>query len=36
MCGVIFSLPEIDESIAIVSDHLRELIEQATAFSGAP
>jgi uncharacterized small protein (DUF1192 family) len=29
------SLAELDERIAIVRDNIRELIEQATAFSGA-
>ena len=29
------NLAELDERIAIVQDNLRELIEQATVFSGA-
>jgi uncharacterized small protein (DUF1192 family) len=29
------SLAELDERIAIVRDNIRELIEQAAAFSGA-
>ena len=29
------SLPELEERIAIVRDNIRQLIEQASAFSGA-
>jgi uncharacterized small protein (DUF1192 family) len=29
------SLPEIEDRIAIVRDNLRQLVEQAAAFSGA-
>lgn len=29
------SLPELEERIAIVRDNIRQLIEQAAAFSGA-
>lgn len=31
----ILSLPEIERRIAIVRDNIRQLIEQAAAFSGA-
>ena len=30
-----FSLPELERRIAIVRDNIRQLIEQAAAFSGA-
>jgi hypothetical protein len=33
--GSSLSLEEIDRRIAIVRDNIRQLIEQATAFSGA-
>jgi len=33
--GPSLSLQEIDERIAIVRDNIRQLIEQAAAFSGA-
>lgn len=35
MSGNIQSLSEIDEKIAIVSENLRDLLEQAAARSGA-
>ena len=33
--GSTLSLPEIEHRIAIVLDNIRQLIEQAAAFSGA-
>jgi len=33
--GPLLSLKEIDERIAITRDNIRQLIEQAAAFSGA-
>jgi hypothetical protein len=33
--GNTLSLPELDERIAIARDNIRQLIEQAAAFSGA-
>jgi hypothetical protein len=33
--GSPLSLPEIEDRIAIVRDNIRQLIEQAAAFSGA-
>jgi hypothetical protein len=33
--GSTLSLPEIEDRIAIVRDNIRQLIEQAAAFSGA-
>lgn len=33
--GTSASLAELDERIAIVRDNIRELVEQAAAFSGA-
>jgi uncharacterized small protein (DUF1192 family) len=33
--GSSMSLPELDDRIAIVRDNIRQLIEQAAAFSGA-
>jgi hypothetical protein len=33
--GSTLSLPELEERIAIVRDNIRQLIEQAAAFSGA-
>ncbi len=33
--GNILSLPEIENRIAIVRDNIRQLIEQAAAYSGA-
>lgn len=33
--GSSLSLPELDARIAIVRDNIRQLIEQAAAFSGA-
>ena len=33
--GSTLSLPEIEHRIAIVRDNIRQLIEQAAAFSGA-
>ena len=33
--GSLVSLKELDERIAIVRDNIRQLIEQAAAFSGA-
>lgn len=33
--GNSFSLAQLDERIAIVRDNIRELIEQAAAYSGA-
>ena len=33
--GSTLSLPELDDRIAIVRDNIRQLIEQAAAFSGA-
>ena len=32
--GSTLSLPEIEDRIAIVRDNIRQLIEQAAAFSG--
>ena len=33
--GSPLSLPELEQRIAIVRDNIRQLIEQAAAFSGA-
>jgi hypothetical protein len=33
--GSLLSLPELEQRIAIVRDNIRQLIEQAAAFSGA-
>jgi hypothetical protein len=33
--GSTLSLPELEDRIAIVRDNIRQLIEQAVAFSGA-
>jgi hypothetical protein len=33
--GSPFSLPELEERIAIARDNIRQLVEQAAAFSGA-
>ena len=33
--GSTLSLPELEDRIAIVRDNIRQLIEQAAAFSGA-
>jgi len=33
--GSSLSLPELEQRIAIVRDNIRQLIEQAAAFSGA-
>jgi hypothetical protein len=33
--GSTLSLPEIEDRIAILRDNIRQLIEQAAAFSGA-
>ena len=33
--GSTLSLPEIEDRIAMVRDNIRQLIEQAAAFSGA-
>lgn len=33
--GSTLSLPEIEDRIAIVRDNIRQLIEQAAAYSGA-
>jgi hypothetical protein len=30
-----FSLPELEDRIAILRDNIRQLVEQAAAFSGA-
>ena len=35
MSGHAMSLDEIDDRLAIVRDNLRELVEQASAYSGA-
>lgn len=35
MSDVLLTLPEIDKRIAAIRENLRELIEQAAAFSGA-
>ncbi|NLR96763.1 hypothetical protein HGP17_07935 [Rhizobium sp. P38BS-XIX] len=35
MSDVLLTIPEIDRRIAVIKENLRELIEQATAFSGA-
>jgi hypothetical protein len=35
MSDVLLTIPEIDKRIAAIRENLRELIEQATAFSGA-
>lgn len=35
MSDVLLTLPEIDARIAAIRENLRELIEQAAAFSGA-
>ncbi len=35
MSDVLLTIPEIDRRIAVIRENLRELIEQAAAFSGA-
>jgi predicted nucleic acid-binding Zn-ribbon protein len=35
MSDILLTIPEIDERIAAIRENLRELIEQATAYSGA-
>ena len=35
MPDVLLTIPEIDRRIAVIRENLRELIEQAAAFSGA-
>ncbi|GAC1040433.1 hypothetical protein [Rhizobium sp. No.120] len=35
MSDVLLTIPEIDRRIAAIRENLRELIEQAAAFSGA-
>ncbi|WP_046863518.1 hypothetical protein [Microvirga massiliensis] len=35
MADVPSTIPEIDERIAVLRENLRELVEQAAAFSGA-
>ncbi|HTT03111.1 MAG TPA: hypothetical protein VMG11_13585 [Steroidobacteraceae bacterium] len=35
MANIPASIAEIDERIAILRDNIRELVEQASAFSGA-
>lgn len=35
MSDFLLTIPEIDSRIAVIRENLRELIEQATAFSGA-
>jgi len=35
MSDTLLTIPEIDSRIAAIRENLRELIEQATAFSGA-
>ncbi|MBN8951296.1 MULTISPECIES: hypothetical protein [unclassified Rhizobium] len=35
MSDVLLTIPEIDKRIAAIRENLRELIEQAAAFSGA-
>lgn len=35
MSDILLTIPEIDSRIAAIRENLRELIEQATAFSGA-
>lgn len=35
MSDVLLTIPEIDKRIEVIRENLRELIEQATAFSGA-
>ncbi|AYG66883.1 MULTISPECIES: hypothetical protein [unclassified Rhizobium] len=35
MSDILMTIPEIDRRIAIIRENLRELIEQAAAFSGA-
>jgi hypothetical protein len=33
--GITLSLPELENRIAILRDNIRQLVEQAAAFSGA-
>lgn len=35
MSDILLTIPEIDSRVAAIRENLRELIEQATAFSGA-
>ncbi|QRM38149.1 hypothetical protein F3X89_10205 [Rhizobium rhizogenes] len=35
MSDIFLTIPEIDERIAVIRGNLRELIEQAAAYSGA-
>ncbi|NLS15577.1 hypothetical protein HGP16_03260 [Rhizobium sp. P40RR-XXII] len=35
MSDILLTIPEIDRRIAVIRGNLRELIEQAAAFSGA-
>ncbi|AVA22339.1 hypothetical protein ACXHXG_09575 [Rhizobium sp. LEGMi198b] len=35
MSDILLTIPEIDERIAAIRENLRELIEQAAAYSGA-
>ena len=35
MADILAQLAEIDEQIAIIKENLRELVEQAAAYSGA-
>jgi len=35
MSEILLTIPELDRRIAIIRENLRELIEQATAYSGA-
>ncbi len=35
MSDVLLTIPEIERRIAVIRENLRELIEQAAAFSGA-
>jgi len=35
MSDILLTIPEIDRRIAVIRENLRELIEQAAAYSGA-
>ncbi|HEY0121914.1 MAG TPA: hypothetical protein VGC14_09150 [Rhizobium sp.] len=35
MSDILLTIPELDERIAAIRENLRELIEQAAAYSGA-
>ncbi|MBB3452156.1 putative nucleic acid-binding Zn-ribbon protein [Rhizobium sp. BK313] len=35
MSDILLTIPEIDERVAAIRENLRELIEQAAAYSGA-